>query len=168
MSLHLRWAAAIGLCLIAALIVVLVLLVLGQSDRSPRTPTSAPAPQQSDQPQGLTDDVAPQPVSLPRDDADDHTAGHEAVRSADSDTTEPIEQDTGSAETTYAEQQPETDENSSAADVTTPEAQSARDKRGRGRAAGRADGDRRNDHADAPAGVQPRSRSPTRSPWQTQ
>ena len=123
MSLHLRWAAAIGLCLIAALIVVLVLLVLGQSDRSPRTPTSAPAPQQSDQPQGLTDDVAPQPVSLPRDDADDHTDGHDAVRSADSDTTEPIEQDTGSAETTYAEQQPEADENSSAADITTPAAQ---------------------------------------------
>ena len=122
--MHLRWAAAIGLCVLAALIVVLVLLVLGQSDRSPRTPTSAPAPQQSDQPQGLTDDVAQQPVSLPPDDDDDdHTASHEAVRSADSDTTEPIEQDTGSAETTNAEQQPQTDENSSAADVTTPEAQ---------------------------------------------
>ena len=121
--MHWRWAAAVGLCVLAALIVVLVLLVLGQSDRSPRTPTSAPAPQQSEQPQGLTGDVAHQPVSLPRDDADDHTAGHEAVRSADRDTTEPIEQDTGSAETTYAEQQPQTDENSSAADVTTPEAQ---------------------------------------------
>ena len=72
----------------------------------------------------LTDDVAHQPVSLPpQDDADDPTAGHEAVRSADSDTTEPIGQDTGSAETTYAEQQPEADENSSAADATTPAAQ---------------------------------------------
>ena len=45
------------------------------------------------------------------------------MRSADSDTTEPIGQDTGSAETTYAEQQPETDENSGTADVTTPAAQ---------------------------------------------
>ena len=123
MSLHLRWAAAVGLCLIAALIVVLSLLVLGRSDPSPRVRTSAPAAEQSDQPQGLTEDVAPQPVSLPRNDADDPTAGHEAVRSADSDTTEPIGQDTGSAETTYAEQQPEADENSSAADATTPAAQ---------------------------------------------
>ena len=121
--MHWRWAAAVGLCLIAALIVVLVLLVLGRSDPPPRVRTSAPAAEQSEQPQGLTGDVAHQPVSLPRDDADDHTAGHEAVRSADSDTTEPIEQDTGSAETTYAEQQPQTDENSSAAGVTTPEAQ---------------------------------------------
>ena len=45
------------------------------------------------------------------------------MRSADSDTTEPIGQDTGSAETMYAEPQPETDENPSTADVTTPEPQ---------------------------------------------
>ena len=122
MSLHLRWAAAVGLCLIAALIVVLILLVLGQSDRSPRTQTSAPAPEQSDQPQGLTDDVARDSGSQPGDD-DDRNDGYEAVRSADSDTTEPIGQDTGSADTTYAEQQPETDENSSAAGVTAPAAQ---------------------------------------------
>ena len=45
------------------------------------------------------------------------------MRSADSDTTEPIGQDTGSAEAMYAEPQPETDENPSTADVTTPEPQ---------------------------------------------
>ena len=126
MSLHLRWAVAVGLCLIAALIVVLSLLVLGRSDRSPRSQTSAPAPEQSDQSQGLTDDVARDSVSQPGDD-DDPIDGREAVRSADSDTTEPIGQDRGSAETTYADPQPqpqpETNENPGTADVTTPEPQ---------------------------------------------
>ena len=123
MSLHLRWAAAIGLCLIAVLIAVIVLLVPGQSDPSPRTQTSAPAAEQSDQPQAPTGDVADHSVSLPEDDDDDPIDGHEAAGSADSDTTEPIGQDTGSAETTYAEPQPETDEHSGTADATTPEPQ---------------------------------------------
>ena len=136
MSLHLRWTVAVGLCLIAALIAVIVLLVLGRSDRSPRTQTCAPAPQQSDQPQAPTGDVAHDSVSQPGDD-DDQIAGHAAVRSADSDTTEPIGQDTGSADTTYAGEQPQANdrdaaravdadrpnENSGTADATTPEAQ---------------------------------------------